>query len=243
MLHPQRLLVPLLLPGIPISLSLAYKATIERAGVSLVGLNAPGHLLLAPAATPREFAIDPFVGEELRVGELEAFVGARLPPGPNREPNRVRAFVHALLERPMNRYEWTARALRNLRSIYASSVPCDHVRLLGAAERTLLVGEACRRDGDERARAQPAVPPHEMLQCEREVALCLFALRDEERAGEARVLLLQSLHGAHTWESGLTPAGKQELVRLLEHDYFQKARPQPGKKRAVREQGPDGKDD
>ena len=216
--------IPQLPTGIPISLSLAYKATIERAGISLVGLNAPGHLLLAPAEKPREFAIDPFVGEELRLDELEAFVSARLPPGPDREPSRVRSFVRALVALPMNRYDWTARALRNLRHVYASE-PCDHVRLLGAAERTLLVGEACRRDDDERARAQPAVPPHEMLECEREVALCLFALRDETRAGEARVLLLQSLHGAHTWESGLSAAAKEQLAQLLEHEYFQKARP------------------
>eukprot|EP00966_Prymnesium_polylepis_P055512 1283717-Prymnesium_polylepis.2 len=88
----------------------------------------------------------------------------------------------------------------------------------------LIVGEACRRDESEAGRM--AVPPSEVLECEREISICLFHLRDEARAAEARVLLLQSLHGAHTWQSGgLTPASRERLGKLLEHEYFDKARP------------------
>ena len=36
--------------GSPISLSLVYKACASRLGTELVGLNAPSHMLLAPAA-------------------------------------------------------------------------------------------------------------------------------------------------------------------------------------------------
>ena len=129
--------------GIPISLSLVYKATAEAVGGwdgKLAGINAPGHLLLAPAEEPGDFVIDPFVGSLMcDDDELREFVRARLPPGAVAEGALPR-FVEALLTRPMHKFDWTARSLRNLRSIYSSRG--DYVRLLGASERMLLVADA-----------------------------------------------------------------------------------------------------
>ena len=198
-----------------------YKATAQAVGAQLtdgwdgqlVGINAPGHLLLAPAADPRQFVIDPFVGELLvEEGALEAFVGARAP---GVRAGDLRALVGGLLTRPMHRFDWTARSLRNLRRIYSSRY--DYVRLLGAAERTLLVSDANLRDGQ--TSTAPAVPSSERLECEREVAMCLYLLGDEERAREARGLLMGSLRG-HTWDSDLSSEKRQAWERLLEDDYF-----------------------
>ena len=217
--------------GIPISLSLLYTATAEAVGACLpesgtrggwdgrlVGINAPGHLLLAPADNCRDFCIDPFVGSLLDdTLALQEFVHARMPRGAVAEDEMPR-FVDALLERPMHRFDWTARSLRNLRSIYSTRL--DYVRLLGAAERMLLVADANLKD--ESTSARPAVPSHERLECEREVAMCLYLLGDEARATEARGLLLGSLRG-HTWDSGMSDDQREGWLRLLEDDFFRKS--------------------
>ena len=112
----------------------------------------------------------------------------------------------------------TSRSLRNLRGIYSSRL--DYVRLLGVAERMLLVSDANLRD--DATSARPAVPSHERLECEREVAMCLYLLRDEERAAEARGLLLGSLRG-HTWDSGgMSDEQREGWEKLLEEDFFKK---------------------
>ena len=48
--------------GIPITLSLVYCEVCERLGMPMVGLNAPSHLLVAPADTALDFVVDPFGG-------------------------------------------------------------------------------------------------------------------------------------------------------------------------------------
>ena len=216
--------------GIPISLSLIYKGTAEAVGASLdgsggwngrlCGINAPGHLLLAPADDCPKFVIDPFEGKLLQPAELEAFVRARMAPenSPENSPEKeVRRFVRELLARPMHRFDWTARALRNLRRIY--SARRDYVRLLGASERLLLVSDANLRDAATSARA--AVPSRERLECERDVAMCLYLLQDEERALEARGLLLSSLRG-HSWDTDLTEEQREGWERLLKDDFFRR---------------------
>ena len=48
--------------GIPITLSLVYAEVCERLGLQMVGLNAPSHLLVAPADRDVPFVVDPFAG-------------------------------------------------------------------------------------------------------------------------------------------------------------------------------------
>ena len=52
--------------------------------------------------------------------------------------------------------------------------------------------------------------------------MCLYLLRDEERATEARGLLLGSLRG-HTWDSGMSDEQRRNLEQLLEDDFFRKS--------------------
>ena len=46
--------------GIPITLSLIYGEVCARLGLPFVGINAPGHLLCAPADASAAFVVDPF---------------------------------------------------------------------------------------------------------------------------------------------------------------------------------------
>ena len=48
--------------GIPISLTLVYKAVAELAGLQVVGLNSPGHFLAAVNDGEGEIIVDPFFG-------------------------------------------------------------------------------------------------------------------------------------------------------------------------------------
>lgn len=141
--------------GIPISLSLVYKACAERVGTTLVGLNAPSHLLLAPEADPSLFAIDPFEGTLMNADALKTFVQARLPPQLPAEA--VDDFISSrLLAQPMTRFDWIARSLRNLRYVYANAN--DDVRLLGAAERLLLLANAQAESSNAGSTAAAVAP-------------------------------------------------------------------------------------
>ena len=69
--------------------------------------------------------------------------------------------------------------------------------------------------------SRPSVPRNEVFQCEREVAMCLFHLKDEERKKEARGYLRGNLEGPHSWEAELSPQARVAIEKLLEEeDYF-----------------------
>ena len=51
------------------------------------------------------------------------------------------------------------------------------------------------------------------------MATCLYLLGDDERATEARGLLLSCLSG-HTWDANFRPDEREALERLLEDDFF-----------------------
>ena len=178
--------------GNPIALSVVFAEVCERAGLPLVGINAPGHVLLAPAAHLErpdadplaEFAVDAFEGRVLRRagGELEAFVavkagelvgGKKLKPG----SPAARALLKDLPARVMSPRAWAARVLRNLRVIHAREG--DVVRLLGTVERLRLIGAA----------EPDASPSSEQYVCGYDLARCVLLLRDDERRGEARGVL------------------------------------------------------
>ena len=162
--------------GIPITLSLIFAEVCFRAsGVATVGLNAPGHLLVAPAAAQYDLAVDCFAGGSmLRGGSLRSFVAHRAGLATHAEAD---ALLKELRDQPMSprffpqsgsasflgklevsnsclppeeercsyyaaRREWVARSLRNLLAIYW--VSNDPVRLLGTAERLLLLVDTAR---------------------------------------------------------------------------------------------------
>ena len=168
-----------------ISLSLVYIGTCERLGLPMVGLNAPAHLLIAPSDTTLPFAVDAFDGGTVLTAEateLMLVTNAERSGMPLSGDLRDGARMMAeLRERPMTSHAWVARMLRNLRQIHGASG--DVVRTLGVAERLRLVG-ATRPDATSEA---------EQLECAMQVALCIFALRWEERRDEAREIILTHL--------------------------------------------------
>ena len=92
-------------------------------------------------------------------------MGERLPP--LLPAPLIDSFVQKLLKTPMNRFDWVARCLRNLRQIHTASG--DLVRLLGCSERLLLVHKYAMMDEQVAKSSSPPVPRNEVLQCEREV--------------------------------------------------------------------------
>ena len=86
------------------------------------------------------------------------------------------AHLRELRAAPMTSCQWCGRMVRNLRKIHASAN--DTVRLLGAAERQLLLNLA-----------EPISDAAERSRCLLEVLRCLAELRWDERRPEARELV------------------------------------------------------
>mmetsp|Transcript_7202 Transcript_7202/g.21134 ORF Transcript_7202/g.21134 Transcript_7202/m.21134 type:complete len:320 (+) Transcript_7202:237-1196(+) len=144
--------------GIPLTMSLVYARACAAAGAPFDLINTPGHVLVRPA--DGDFAVDAFGGGAI----LDGFPAADLRGVP-----------------ALSGLNFAARLLRNLRLIYERSEADETARLLGAAERMLLVA-------DRDARFE-AVPPAERVHCRAAVGLCLFKLQDEDRRDECRELL------------------------------------------------------
>jgi regulator of sirC expression with transglutaminase-like and TPR domain len=107
--------------GLPISLVLIYKCVGEGAGLTVHGINAPGHFLAAvetgasgPANPGRQqlMYVDPFFGGNL-LDEDEVF--ARIAETTGREVSKSRK----LLARATGR-QWIARMLVNLQAAFAT---------------------------------------------------------------------------------------------------------------------------
>ena len=161
--------------GGPTALALVFAEVAARAGAPLVGLGAPGRVLLAPPADAEGvgfegFGVDARGGRVLRGGELATFAAesAGAPLG---------ALVAA---GPLSARAWAARVLSGLRAVYARDG--DDVRLLGAAERLRLL-----------ARAEPGVVSRDdQHACAFDLARCVVALGDDARRSEARALLRET---------------------------------------------------
>ena len=171
----------------------------RRVGLELVGLNAPGHLLLAPADPLQLFVIDPFHGGKLlSEADAAAFIAARGAPD-------GLARLHELRAVPMTPCAWCARLLRNLRQVHMAAN--DAVRLLGASERLLMLSMADTVSTDtERAR------------CALDMLKCLCELRWSERRLEAREMLLKLLRQGEA--GGLQSAEQTQLSALLRVSWF-----------------------
>jgi regulator of sirC expression with transglutaminase-like and TPR domain len=97
--------------GIPISLSVLYRAVAQRLGVPLEGVNFPAHFLLRVADSPEPLFVDPFNGGQVFgvEGCLERY---RLMTG-----TAVAALNGAALA-PASAAAIVARMLRNLKASY-----------------------------------------------------------------------------------------------------------------------------
>lgn len=196
--------------GIPISLSLVYNECCKRLGLPMVGLNAPSHLLVAPADASLPFVVDPFdAGRVLDIDEAAELVATNTG-GPIMANGVVvedrlqsgRLLLASLRRWPMGPHSWAARMLRNLRAIHANGG--DVVRTLGVAERLRLVAQ-------EHPEASTA---DEQRDCAAQQAFCIWTLRWRERREEARALLT---------ELGADAASERERMALtvLSDDWFE----------------------
>jgi regulator of sirC expression with transglutaminase-like and TPR domain len=103
--------------GLPISLSLIYKAVAERVGLRVDGVNAPGHFLVRVYVGDDVMLVDPFHGGQL-LSPLEAL-------------DRIAATFHQPLCPDMSLLAtatptaWLGRMLGNLRGVFASCGCCS----------------------------------------------------------------------------------------------------------------------
>lgn len=199
--------------GIPITLSLLYCEVCESLGLPMVGLNAPRHLLLAPADPALSFVVDPFAGGRVMSDAEASMLIAQNAGSVSFNPRADSDLAGALLLQqlraaPMDAHTWSARMLRNLRAIHASSG--DVVRLAGAAERLRLIS----------ARCPLASPPQEAVACSVQLASCIYALRWEARRDEARALLEDSLATPSNGVLQLAPEVRGRVVEMLNEEWF-----------------------
>ena len=82
----------------------------ERLGLQMVGLNAPSHLLIAPADRDVPFVVDPFAGGAILSTDSAAqLVTTNANLG---NPDKGRILLKSLRARPMTAQMWAARMLR-----------------------------------------------------------------------------------------------------------------------------------
>jgi regulator of sirC expression with transglutaminase-like and TPR domain len=102
--------------GLPITLTLIYRSVAAGVGITVHGVNAPGHFLaeveIVEAGVPSAGFVDPFSGGDL-LHDHEAI--ARVAEATGRElPDAPRVLARATPE------QWLARILRNLQAALAA---------------------------------------------------------------------------------------------------------------------------
>lgn len=105
--------------GIPITLSLVYKLIAGRLGLSVAGLNAPGHFLMHVQVADETMIVDPFHGGAMLSGsEARSLVCQYIGSDDISQEN---------LLRPANHRQWIARILANLLHIFSVQGDVDHL--------------------------------------------------------------------------------------------------------------------
>jgi regulator of sirC expression with transglutaminase-like and TPR domain len=115
--------------GIPITLTLVYKAVAEGVGLEVEGVNAPGHYLARVKTEEGPMIMDPFFEGSLLTPE-EAFqrveqVTGRPTP---RDPQYLDAATHT---------QWVSRLLLNLQHMFASTDRRNDVAAMGELQALL----------------------------------------------------------------------------------------------------------
>lgn len=115
--------------GLPIILSLIYKAVAEGVGLQVEGINSPGHFLVRVRAGKEWMLVDPFFhGQSL--SRDEAFhrleqVGGRAVP----RDDQILA--------PATHQQWLARILANLQSLFANEGRQDDLAAMTELQEAL----------------------------------------------------------------------------------------------------------
>ena len=99
--------------GIPITLTLVYKAVAERVGLRVEGVNAPGHILARVYDHSGPILVDPFFRGQMLTPEealerLAQITGRTIPP----DTRLLRSATNA---------QWLARMIANLQSIFSTT--------------------------------------------------------------------------------------------------------------------------
>jgi len=120
--------------GLPIVLALIYKVVGDWAGLTIEGVNAPGHFLTRVQCGDRWMIVDPFFGGQVLSREeafqrLERVAGRRLP----RHDEMLATPTHE---------QWLVRLLGNLRQLFATEGRRDD---LAAMTELLQALNAARR--------------------------------------------------------------------------------------------------
>ena len=112
---PDNSLLPVVLAsrrGIPITLALVYKLVAEPLGLTVEGINAPGHFLARIHAGDDTLLVDPFFHGQM-LSQEEAYDRIGQVTG--------RPVVQAdVLLQPASHVQWLSRMLANLQNIFAS---------------------------------------------------------------------------------------------------------------------------
>jgi len=115
--------------GIPLTLSMVYLEVGWRAGISLEGVNFPGHFLVRYPGEAFRLLVDPFQRGDILFEDQAQDLLDRVYGG------EVRLKPEFL--RPASRKDMLVRLLANLKNIYLNAR--DEVRALAAIERILIV--------------------------------------------------------------------------------------------------------
>ncbi len=97
--------------GIPITLSLVYKAVADRVGLRVEGINSPAHFLVRVRTNGGWTIVDPFYGgavlnRDEAFQRIESVLGQPIPRSPK-------------LLKPATHPQWLSRMLANLQNIFA----------------------------------------------------------------------------------------------------------------------------
>ncbi len=133
--NPQNSYLPEVLrrrTGIPITLTLVYKAVAERVGLRVEGINAPGHFLARIHDQTGPILVDPFFRGQMLTPEeaLErlAQISGRSIPADTR------------LLRTANHVQWLARMIANLQAIFSATNQAQNLAAMN--ELQLLLSQA-----------------------------------------------------------------------------------------------------
>lgn len=116
--NPRNSYLPMVIKtrqGLPITLTLIYKAVLERLGVRVMGINAPGHFMagveLAEAnGSPTLMLVDPFHGGKVLSREEALELVEQVQPA-------IRHHPDAALQ-PATHRQWLLRMLTNLMMVF-----------------------------------------------------------------------------------------------------------------------------
>ena len=120
--------------GIPILLSLVYKLVGEGAGLSIEGLNAPGHFMVRVQCDGHWMIVDPFFRGQV-LSRSEAF--ERLELVAQKKLPRTSKLLATATHR-----QWIARILGNLRQLFASEGRHDDLAAMTEFWQTLEAHQA-----------------------------------------------------------------------------------------------------